>query len=218
MIKPKILILTDSLGLPRRDNKNNVELNWEETWISLFKNHFHEYEVISVSLGGASLRDLRNQINYYQYIHADLVILQCGIVDAAPRAFRRYEKQLINKLRLQRIAKMMAKFLRKYRQHHYASTSYYKHTLSLFKTQLQPNYFISLGIMPAFEEYKELLPNIEELINSYNLVLKDNADVYLSMDEMPKNGMTSDWHHLNAKGHEFVFEKLKSAMHDIIEL
>ena len=93
--KPKILFLTDSVSLPRRTEKGPV--TWEDTYIYRLEQAYSEYVVISVAIGGATIKDLREQINYYAILQPSIVILQCGIVDSTPRAFGKIEMELIKK-------------------------------------------------------------------------------------------------------------------------
>lgn len=208
--KPIFLIFTDSVALPRKHETGKIL--WQETYIAKIKSSYPDYEVINISIGGASIKDLRNQINYYMVLEPEVVLLQCGIVDAAPRAFGRLELEIITKLRLLRFTKPLVSFLRKYRAHHYASPKEFEQKLIEFKRDLNPKRFLVLSILPACEAYEVHLPGITKNVEVYNRILKKHADDYIVLDQIPKEGILSDYHHINALGQDFIFKELQKAI------
>ncbi len=67
----KILVITDSLGLPRKDPE---ECLYENTWpILLKKNGFIIHQV---SIGGATIDQLYRQVAYHKLFNPDIVIIQ----------------------------------------------------------------------------------------------------------------------------------------------
>ena len=85
----KILILTDSLGLPRFEPEPCF---FEETWPILLKEIYSN--IHQVSIGAATSQIILKQVNYQKAFNPDLVILQVGIVDCAPRFMTRKELDL----------------------------------------------------------------------------------------------------------------------------
>lgn len=203
-MKKKIIILTDSVALPRKLNQDFVR--WEDTYIFKLKQHLNDYEVINISIGGATIGDLRNQVNYYKILKPDIVILQCGIVDASPRAFGRIEMEVIKKLKLFRLTKPFVSFLRKYRAHHYTDLTNFEKKLIDIKKELKTTSFYALGIIPSNSVYEEILPGVSKSIEEYNNILKQHT-IFISLDEMPKNGVLEDHHHINEVGQEFIFNR-----------
>jgi hypothetical protein len=208
-VKPKILILSDSVALPRKIARGSVA--WEETYIYALRENFLSYEVINVSIGGATIRDLRNQANYYKILQPDIVVLQCGIVDASPRAFGRIDLELIKKAHLFRFTKPFVSFLRKKRSHHYTSLKDFDRCLSELRAELNAPKFISLGIIPASTEYEKKMPGITKSIERYNQILKNNS-LYLSTENIPRSGICEDHHHVNGLGQEYLFNLLKAEL------
>lgn len=206
-LKPIFLIFTDSVALPRKHDTGKIL--WHETYIAKIKASYPEYEVINISLGGASIKDLRSQVNYYKILNPDLVLLQCGIVDASPRAFGRIEMEVIKKLRLFRLTKPFVSFLRKYRSHHYASPKEFEKKLIEFKTELKPKRFLALSILPSCEEYEAILPGITKSVDVYNNILKRHADDFIVLDKIPREGILRDHHHINSLGQEYIFEEFQ---------
>lgn len=93
-MKPKLLIFTDSLGLPR-EKPEIVEYN--QTWVNLLKANF---EILVFSFGGGTVDQMYSQIAYLKMFNPDFVIVQSGIVDCAPRALKQYELEIIKRSRL----------------------------------------------------------------------------------------------------------------------
>lgn len=205
--RPILLIFTDSVALPRKHDSGMI--HWKETYISKIKISYPDYEVINMSFGGASIKDLRNQVNYYKILNPDLVLLQCGIVDASPRAFGRIEMEIIKKMRIFRLTKPFVSFLRKYRSHHYASPKEFEEKLVEFKTALNPKRFLTISIIPACKEYESILPGVTKSIHIYNSILKKHSDDFIILDQIPREGVLNDHHHINAIGQDYIFEQVQ---------
>ncbi len=70
----KMLIITDSLGLPR-PKPEIVEYN--DTWVKKISIY---YDVWQYSSGGATISDLYSQIEYHKMFNPDIVLIQSGIL------------------------------------------------------------------------------------------------------------------------------------------
>lgn len=213
MAKPKIVILSDSLALPRKIGEDLVP--WEDTYPFNLKEHLASFEIINVSLGGASIKDLRKQVNYYKILKPDILILQCGIVDAAPRAFGRIEIELIKKLHLFRLTKHFYRPLVRYRAHHYANLKTFTKLLKEIKSEISAKHFFVLGILPPNPSYEKQLPGVSVSIERYNEALKKAADCYIDSESIPKSGIAPDHHHLNGIGHDFFFRKIQEKIQEL---
>ncbi len=78
----KILCIGDSLGLPRKG------CDYEETWLALLRQHYPEHSFYAFFAGDRLIDSALHDFNqYYQYFKPDVVILQQGICDCAPRYF-----------------------------------------------------------------------------------------------------------------------------------
>ena len=132
--------------------------------------------------------------------------MQCGIVDASPRAFGRIEIEMIKKLKIFRITKPFVSILRKYRAHHYAYPHEFEQKLIELKKLLNPQIFISLSIIPSCDEYESVLPGVSKNIDIYNSIIEKHTDEYINLNNIPRNGILSDHHHINAIGHQFIFD------------
>ncbi len=206
----KVLFITDSLLLPRKIKNESVV--YEETYFYLLKNYFKTIDFVNCSIGGASINELLNQSSYYQNSLFDIIFIQCGIVDCAPRAFKDFEKKIISKLKILSIAKKFEHYLRAKRN--YSKTNFInfeKYLIELVKSFEQSKNIYSLGILPAQPTYEFILPTITKKIKTYNNILKKHT-LYIDNDNFPYNGIFSDYHHLNAEGHQIIFEKIKTIL------
>ena len=76
----KILCVGDSLGLPRED------VVYEDTWFCKLKNYFLKHDFYEHFERGLLISTaLDNFGSYYVFYHPDIVIIQTGICDCAPR-------------------------------------------------------------------------------------------------------------------------------------
>lgn len=205
----KVLILTDSLGLPR--DVDGIKVAYEETYPYLLKKKYQNIEIIHVGIGGATIVDIYRQICYYSVIKADLTFIQCGIVDCAPRAFRKFESKVINKLKLKSLFDPLVYALRKYRKHTYTSPREFKKYLRLTNSKNhQDEKFYYLGILPGSEAYEKLLPNITKQVKKYNGFLKNQNQHYIDNQNFDTDGILPDHHHLSAKGNVIIFNKISA--------
>jgi len=209
--KIKVLIITDSLGFPR----NTPELLlYEETYIALLRNKFTEYDIIHQGRGGATIKELYNHTSYYhETLNPDIVFIQSGIVDCAPRALTLTEQSIISRLPfvskiLISLVKKNSNFLRKYRNIKYTPIEIYQEYIRKFKLLFHNIYWIS--ILPASDDYEKQLHNIKKSIFMYNDILKkeNTNDKYLSLINYTDFDIMSDFHHLNKSGHNKLFKDL----------
>lgn len=76
----RILCIGDSLGLPRE------ECPYESTWFYRLKEEFVKHEFIDFFDRGLVIKDALARFDtYYQYYKPEIVIIQTGVVDCAPR-------------------------------------------------------------------------------------------------------------------------------------
>ncbi len=204
----KVLIITDSLSLPRRVGNDCVL--YEETYPYLLKKRFPEHEFVCIGIGGGTIKDLFKQLGYYSILEPDFFFIQCGIVDCAPRIFKKWESLLIKKLRMTSIFKPFKDYIRRARNISYTSMSefrnYSKNVVNLFKNTKTSVY--AIGILPASQEYERILPRITERIIAYNKVLKEKFQFVSCDDFIPMEDILPDHHHLNANGHLKTFKKI----------
>jgi hypothetical protein len=211
--KKKILIIGDSLCLPR--NKPEI-VKLSDTWPYLLKNN-NQFEIIQLSIGGGTIKNLYEQSVYYEGYDPDVVIIQSGIVDCAPRALSWLEKELINSNRILSYLfshLMPINLMRKYRKLTYTKQNDYKKFIKEFTIRFSNCKIIFIGIIPASNEYEAFLPNVSQNIKCFNEIIKKqiNAqkDIFLNTANIPMSGIMSDYHHLNTIGHNWLSEQVLS--------
>lgn len=71
---------------------------------------------------------------------------------------------------------------------------------------------ICVGLIQARLEDEELVQGISNKIETYNKIIetemKSNQCIFLNIDDIPLNGVITDFHHLNSVGHNWLFNKI----------
>lgn len=215
MYDKKVLLFTDSLALPR--NEPEV-VRLEETWPYLLKIEFSNYYFHQVSRGGGTVGDITNQLSYLKAFDPDIVIIQQGIVDCAPRALSKFEVDVFNNFKTTKylsykILKQKSVFLRKWRNITFTSKTKFSSAIDLLIDSYGKEKIDWLGILPGSKAYEQKVPGILKNIAAYNEIIKNQlGNQYLSMEDFPEDGKMSDLFHLNAVGHKFIYEKLKALL------
>lgn len=205
--RPKVLIITDSIGFPRPAPDNVV---YEETYIKLLKNKFPDFDIIHCGRGGATINELYDQSVYYLSLQPTLVFVQSGIVDCAPRAFSRSEEYFLPRIpffggHLHRVMRRYGRAIRNRRRIVWTPLSEFENFVDKFRKEFSTIYF--LGIISAHDEFEKKSNGIQKNIEKYNKILKkgnfiDMSDVNYPVEILP------DLHHPNDLGHRKIFEKL----------
>lgn len=208
----RILFLTDSLSLPRLNTEEQVDL--EDTYIEKLRARFPEFTITDSAIGGATIVDLYKQVFYYKSVRPDIVILQSGIVDCAPRAYKKFGKKVLSKLGLINKLTGLTRWLRKYRGYTLTSPTKFTYYLNKIKSEFPNSDFYTLGILSASDDYEKKVPNIKRNVNRYNHLLKVNSK-FIDNTDIPFDAIMSDHHHLNQKGHQLIFNKLEDLLNSV---
>lgn len=205
-----IIFLTDSLGLPRT-KPESVRL--EETYIELLRERYKDHKIINISLGGATIETLREQLlNYYNAVVPDLIFVQSGIVDCAPRALKKWETALLSKHAVLRkfsdvVIKKNIKKIRKHRKLTYTSITRFSQIANEFRKKFDKKLYW-IGILPALPEYETQLPGITANITHYNEALANTLSSNFINTSDIGDGIMSDFHHLNKAGNFYIYQKI----------
>jgi len=207
----KILVLSDSLTLPRNKGGDQVLVH-EETWPQLLSSRHDGLEVVSQAIGSATTEDILYQSQYWKGHDADLVIFQVGICDALPRAFRKFELEFIKLLPFHefwnRITSKVAPCFRKHRSICLVSDCNFSKNLEALNEVFPKCLF--LGIVHDSTE-PERLPGAYQRIERYNKVLKEVAGAgFVDLSLLPDSALMSDHFHLRPSGHEYIYRELCS--------
>ena len=207
----RILILSDSLALPR----TKPELcSYEDTYPVLLKERF---EVHQVSIGAATSEILLKQVHYHLSFNPDIVIIQVGIVDCAPRFMTR--KEIDASYAFGSLGKLLRwslnkKWVRNLRKVTYTSKTNFKIHLKSIRSKINSP-ILAIEIAPAPDVYEKILPGIRKNILDYNNILRETFDLTINTNEILNYGLMSDHHHINKKGHLLILSELKKAIDKI---
>lgn len=211
----KIQIFSDSLALPRETPE---KVFYEDTYpAKLSANHV----IAQYSKGGGTIKDLLDQTFYYKMFCPDVVIIQSGIVDCAPRPFTLFEEHFFKLNFFTKACKAVLKrltknWLRNVRKVAWTSPKLFR----LYCTEFIKTYpdipVLAIGILPSCSEYERLAKGITKRIQQYNSILKETfGDNFIDTSDMPEAGIMSDHHHLTVIGHQFVYDKIIQRLSEI---
>ena len=205
----RIVLFTDSLALPRHEPEITL---FEDTYPFLLKQYF---EVFQFSKGGGLIGELLEQSFYYSQFKPDFIIIHCGIVDCAPRAFSILEECIMRYSRFGRLFRTMiskvftTKRIRNIRKRSWTPLKSFENTCRQFIKQFEGIPVYSLSILPASKEYEKHVPGISEKIDKYNAVLRNVFENrWIDLSKIPMQGIMSDYHHLTKDGHSYVFTQI----------
>ena len=204
----KIQIFSDSLALPRELPQKVL---YEETYPAKLS---QTNIVAQFSKGGGTINELIEQAPYYKMFVPDVVIIQSGIVDCAPRPFTQFEEHFFTlnfftkgcKAILKRLTKSWLRTLRKVA---WTKPEDFRFYCEQFKKIYTDTPIFAIGILPPRPEYENLAKGISKRIIEYNSILKDVfRENYIDTSDMPDEGIMSDHHHLTSVGHQFIYDKI----------
>ncbi len=205
----KVLVLSDSLAAPRTEPEL---LPYESTWPVLLAESVPDALIYQVSIGSAIASDLLYQTRYWKAFFPDLVIVQAGLCDCLPRAFKLWEIGLLGKLfgesRVQRLTARYAVSIRKRRGIHYTPIESFKKTITDFKN-IFPN-LVWIKIVPGMESEERRLPGHIENIRQFNMAIEEMLpDRHLNTGDISADDLISDHFHLNVRGHQKIMERVR---------
>lgn len=207
----KVLIIGDSLAAQRPDD----DLDINERWPALLSNNKNVL-IRNLSKGFSTTQRLREPDVIKEAIKSDIVIIQLGVVDCAPRRFKRWEMQLIYKLPGQFQKKIIA-FLKKKKHQStekcYVKPPQFKKNIETFiKTIKKPVIYIQ--VLPATGKLLKSNPDISGAITKYNSIIEQLSG---KMDSLTTEAIAlkdvqdltlEDDYHLNRKGHQYIARKI----------
>lgn len=217
----KILILTDSLGVPRTRPERLTD---DACWVyRLVDEGCDRFRFRLSTVPGLDSRQLLAMARlYHAAIGPDVIVLQVGIVDAYPRALKRIELSLLARLPgfLSRFFHALVKRfyapLVKLRNIHYVEPAEFRSNLLELRSLFPDTRFLVLPVAPATAEYRQRNPLVEQSLADYNIILGEVFGAGFLADcfagELPEAVVTSDNHHLSERGNERVFEAVRRAL------
>ena len=211
----KIQIFSDSLALPREIPQ---KVFYEQTYPAKLS---EKHVVAQYSKGGGTIKDLLDQTFYYKMFCPDVVIIQSGIVDCAPRPFTLFEEHFFKLNFFTKACKAVLKrltknWLRNVRKVAWTSPKDFRLYCNQFIETYPNTPVYAIGILPARKEYETLAKGITKRIQQYNTILKETfGKNYIDTSDMPDEGIMSDHHHLTVVGHQYIYDKITQHLTEI---
>lgn len=222
----KVLIITDSSGLPRpfpRADKTNLE----ETYSYLLKKKLgpsHSY--YQLSLGGVPTHELVSHVTgYLSHWMPDFIVVQSGMNDCRPAPYSKITDFLIKNVPLiSRFRKFLyspktMNFMIKLKRAR-PTTSIRKFKKSIKKLQLlfPESKILWMEIYTSNSgHYENARPGVLKNIEIYNSILRKNfKDSFIEINHglNEVGGICKDHIHINSKGHRWIFERLIEEISD----
>lgn len=212
----RVMIITDSLGLPRS------EVSYENVWTDMLLNVFMRknivaYTMLKRSLTIKELYDEKGRIGFGS-LHPDCIVFQFGIVDASRRAVPSWLEKLTGKV------KIICHFIGKHRYQMTKLFNFHDNDPKRFEKYLQnlvewleqrPRYYAFVKIAPPGEGLTSKVFNIEADVLQYNEILMNTVKVYgphgvvldpYKGENNVEDFILADGHHLNPVGAQLVFD------------
>jgi acyl-CoA thioesterase-1 len=221
----KILILTDSLGLPRMKPALVSDVDgWVYKVVDNFCGRFYLRTVSVPGLDSTQLVSMAD--DYYRAIKPDIIIMQVGIVDCYPRAIKKAELSVLLRLPgfistpIHRAVKKFYTRLISHRKIQYVPLCQFKENMKRLKDMFAGSVFLIVPIAPPSMVYVKKNPLVAVSISQYNEALSVLfGDGY--MNDCYQVGdseriFLSDNHHLNAVGNRVVFQAVERALNSIL--
>lgn len=207
--KKRILIISDSLALPRIKPE---EVLYEDTYPYMLRGN---YEILQISFGGGTIKEIVHQAHYYLSYKPDIIILHSGIVDCAYRAFPVFvDKGAVYSKFLDLYKRTLAKiisprFLRNLFRYRYTKPLDFEASLHVLRNDFPNAKLLAIGIVQASSDYVKLIPGIDKSIVQYNDIIKRVVGPgFIDLSELPTDGVMSDHHHINKIGHRFIYTSI----------
>lgn len=225
----RILCVGDSLGLPREN------VRYEDTWYYMLCEYFPDCEIIDMYERGLLIsKAIDNFDSYYVFYPSEIVIIQTGICDCAPRYFD--EKKLLWKLVIKcslilNIDKYFWRLVKKGgRKASITSTP-----INTFRVNYRKlvEKFIKIGCVKKVVLVKighgdnriiQKSVFFNNNVDKYNVVLDEIKEEYgnkiITIDPLNyvDENITVDGYHCSPRGNEIVFNELRSIIKEELEI
>lgn len=225
----KVLCVGDSMGMPRKG------VLYEDTWYYRIQERYPQIRFIDKFRRNLTSKDIYKNDDYSANYVPDIVVLQCGICDCAPRiineknVFWRGMIFLCDQMRIKNQFWHVVKFLfkRNKRTRVWVPLSDFKNYVSDYVNNLINNCNIQrviiIGICTPSVELQSKSQYLMSNINKYNSVYKElsynNSKhiVYINPLCNADESLYVDGYHANKLGHNHVLEALDKELKSIID-
>jgi lysophospholipase L1-like esterase len=218
----KVMILTDSCGLPR-SFPEEAKTPYEKTYTGLLKQQFADVVFFQLSTGSATAVDLIGQaLSYFDNWEPDFIILQAGMADCRPEPVSNFERLILtefpsmHRLKSYIFRPMIMSRLIKWRGKYNVTPARFKRNIKKFKAVFPNSEILWLEIYTsASGEYENHRPGVVKRIADYNQIIKGilgSGFIPIQAELVSCNGIHTDHLHMNKNGHQKVYELLKKRL------
>lgn len=206
--KVKVLIVADSLGLPRTRPERVTD---DQSWPYLLAKSCKDYTFYFYCRPGLHSTTLVNELDVtLSAFEPDVIILQVGIVDCTPRALSSMELALVSRLPV--LNKLIKKLVSKYRRNllnlrlkQYVDIERFRANLESIRATFPSSDIIAVPIVADIKSAEARTPNLGREIALYNKEIQDVFDL-VELEHLNSNSFMEDHYHLNAVGNESVYK------------
>lgn len=224
--KPRVLLITDSLGVPRAvPSPVPAETAWPYQVSHTLSDRFDFYYILFPGLHTGMIREmLTKQLPAYA---PDIILTQVGIVDCAARALGENERKAVQRLPgflrtpiLWFVRRHYARLVR-WRRLAYVRPEAFRATWEQLAAAFPDAVFRILPIAPSCASYRERNPLIDERIRTYNAILSEVwgdcllQDLYDRAD--PERLFLEDNHHLSPYGQAIVAARVETELRTLAD-
>lgn len=219
MSKQRIVILADSLGMPRPDEG----VNYEDSYAGIIAENSNNNVLCRAKRANdtKTQTQAQNLLDDVAFLKPNLCIIQLGIVDCAPRIFTKNEARALS-LFPNKIRNFITKFgsknrhrITKFRQICYVPAKKFESNYNiLIKNILATgSRIILINIVDTSDTNNEKSFDFQNKITAYNQTIQKLATEH-SIDLIDINNFTNslleDGIHINASAHAYIANELKT--------
>jgi len=227
-MKKRIMLITDSMAMPRPG------VPYESTWVYLLKQEFPDYDIIDRPARGATALRLVTEggggLDLLERYAPDLVIIQIGMADCAPRLFRKNgpEYFFMNRILSAGLRSRYINFVKKRRVRNPSLTETSPENFQAFMSGFAGRAaacgtaIIAVKIIRPGSEFIAKSPHITDNVDKFNAIL-DSIEAekinFHTIRPFEKNydidAISLDELHVNDEGHKIIFMKLKDSIYEL---
>lgn len=228
--KKRILIITDSISIPRPG------IPYEDTWIYHFKNEFTNCDIIDRPMRGGTTSRLVTEggggADLLEFYMPDIVIIQMGYAECAPRLFRKtgFEHFFMHRILPRQYLKRYISFVKKRRTRRPDCTDIEPSVTDsnirnfIERCKIHGSTLIYLKIHRASDYYLSKSPFIQQNVDTYNRMLEEYAAEYghvKLVEPISKdyniNQLCIDELHVNAEGHMLYYREISAVIRKLLD-
>ncbi|MBP7735531.1 MAG: SGNH/GDSL hydrolase family protein [Spirochaetes bacterium] len=218
----KIIIVADSVSMPRHG------VSYEETWIHMLKREFPAYDIMDRAARGSTSTRLVTEggggADLLESYMPDIVIMQIGMADAAPRLFNKMglEFKIVSRYMPPRLRQRYIAYVKKNRVRSPDVTEVHpeqfrKNITAFFERAKRiSTRVILIPLLPPTDEYMRKSPHAPKNVERYNAIYRETALLFDNVTIVDPfrpgidiNKVAIDELHVNSEGSRLIFNSLK---------